>query len=95
MPQDNESSLVTSEVVTDELQAVGCGSTRIGMAVADLSLSTVHEQCDSGKDLYGAASIDHLQDGDVSPTKSERNMLRRTLGSEWGTSCETSISVYL
>jgi len=65
------------------------------MAVADLSLSTVHEQCDSGEDLYGAASIDHLQDGDASATKSERNMLRRTLGSEWGTSCETSISVYL
>jgi len=60
-----------------------------------LSRSTVHEQRDSGKNLYGAECIDHLQDKDVSTTKPERNTLRRTLGSEWGTRCETSISVYL
>jgi hypothetical protein len=49
------------------------------MAVADgLSRSTVHEQCDSGKNVYGAECIDHLQDRDVSATKLERNTLRRT-----------------
>ena len=65
-------------------------------AGAGLSSGAVHEQCDGGKNLYGAGGIDHLQDRDVSTAKLERNTLRRTLGSEWGdVSCKMSNSICL